>query len=89
MTPFFSQCDCGILLEARVCLRVNGLGVFDRDAGVDLGRIELHVAEHLLHKADIGVCIVHGGGPSTPEQMATAFCRHARIADHFRYECGE
>ncbi len=42
----------------------------DGDVGIDLRRLQLHMAEHLLDEADVGSVLVHQRGHRVAEQMA-------------------
>ena len=42
------------------------------DPGVDLGRLELGVAEHLLDEADVGAALEHQRRHGVAEEMAAA-----------------
>ena len=44
----------------------------DVEVGVDLGRLQAGVAEHLLHMPDVRAAEVHGGGAGMPEQVDRA-----------------
>jgi len=49
---------------------VNFLQFADGDLGVNLGRVELDVAEHDLKEADVRTVLQHRRGTGVPEQVA-------------------
>lgn len=52
---------------------MDGLEFFDGHAGVDLGRIELHMAEHLLDETNIRSSVVHGRRHRVAKQVTASF----------------
>ncbi len=55
---------------------VDLLELTDRDLGVSLGRLQLGVAEHLLHEADVGTALEHQRRHGVAEEVT-----RTRLAD--------
>jgi len=52
----------------------------DGDVGIDLGRLQLHMAEDFLDEADVGSVLVHQGRHRVAEETASAgLSQHRRV----------
>ena len=56
----------------RVGHGVDTLQLTDADLGINLGRVQVGMSEHLLDKPDVGTIFEHERGARMPEQMTAA-----------------
>jgi len=59
-------------LGSRMRAHVDFLELLDGDLGIDLGRVQALMAEHLLDVADVGAVFQHFGGHGVAEEMTGA-----------------
>ena len=67
----------------------DGLELLDGDEGVDLRRLGVGVAKHLLDEAEVGAALEHERGLGVPKEMAGALLPHPGLLDVFADAIGE